>query len=340
MRIFYVLLFCFVALSAKTEVLSQAVEIIQPLDNSRYIGENSTFVIKTSLEKVDKIVITQENNTSVTVDIKASKNTYCKTIKLHAGENSVIVESFKDSKLVATDKRKFYFLSELFEGVDEDEAEEFTLRYFHTDKQEAECKACHTMSSNIPRNGEAFEDVSKTTCYECHKGMINSKNTHAPVVNWLCVDCHNGKFGEYNMDSEGASKYLAPDPIAKTCASCHEDVSAWKNSKYGHGPVNDGRCERCHNPHGSDNEFFLRKPIWELCTTCHLEKADGKHVVSSYVFSRNSGGHPTKGFKDPARPSREFTCSSCHNPHGSNGTMLLRMNGSMAFGVCNRCHKK
>ncbi|MDQ1338933.1 MAG: hypothetical protein QG567_82, partial [Campylobacterota bacterium] len=181
---------------------------------------------------------------------------------------------------------------------------------------------------------------TKTTCYACHKGMINTKNTHAPAANWLCADCHNGNYGEYNMQDQGASKYLVADPVAKTCGSCHDTVDGWQNSKFGHGPVNDGRCERCHNPHGSDHEFFLRKNIWDLCTTCHAEKANGKHVVSSFVYSRNSGAHPTKDRKDPVRPGRELTCSGCHDPHGSSGIFLLRMKGTMPYGVCQRCHKK
>ncbi|WP_415396494.1 cytochrome c3 family protein [Sulfurimonas sp. CS5] len=341
MRIIYIVLLCFVALSGKTiEDSSTSLKIVQPFDKTRYIGENSTFIIDTTFNLVDTIVIKQDNNLTTEVKVNSTKKTYCKTIKLHTAQNSISVSSYKNGKLVNTIERDLYFLSELFEGVDEDEAEDYKLRYLHNDKNEEKCKSCHNMKSNIPTNGEAFEDVSKTTCYECHKGMINTKNTHAPTANWLCLDCHNGKYAEYNMDQEGKSKYLAPNPIAKTCTSCHETVKKWTESKYTHGPVNDGRCERCHNPHGSDNDFFLRKPIWELCTTCHAEKADGKHVVSSFVFSRNSGAHPTKGVKDPARPSRDLTCSGCHNPHGSSGVFLLRMKGSMSFGVCNRCHKK
>ncbi len=315
-------------------------KIIQPLDNTRYIGENSTFIIDTSYERVDKIVIRQDNNTDHTIDINTTRKTYCKTIKLHPAQNIIAVDAFKNGKLVSSTKRDLFFLSELFEGVDEDEAENYELRYLHTDKKEQKCKSCHNMKSNVPTNGEAFEDITQTTCYECHKGMINTRNTHAPTANWLCLDCHNGKFGEYNMDSEGKSKYLAPDPISRTCATCHKDVPEWQVNKYSHGPVNDGRCERCHNPHGSNNEFFLRKSIWDLCTTCHAEKADGKHVVSSFVFGRNQGAHPTKNRRDPSRPSRELTCSSCHNPHGSSGVFLLRMKGSMSFNVCRRCHKK
>jgi len=330
----------FAAFSGKAEEFTASSTLIQPLDKSRYIGENSTFIIDTSIDRIDTIVIKQDNNITATIEVKPSKKTYCKTIKLHTGQNSVSISSYKNGELINMDMRNLYFLSELFEGVDEDEAEEYELRYFHKDEKEQSCKSCHNMTSNVPIDGEAFEDITKITCYECHNGMINTSNTHAPAVNWLCLDCHNGKVAEYNMADEGASKYLAPDPISKTCGSCHDSVDIWQSRKYGHGPVNDGRCERCHNPHGSNNEFFLRKNIWDICTTCHAEKASGKHVVSSFVYSRNAGAHPTKDRKDPARPGREFTCTSCHNPHGSRGVFLLRMKGTMPFNVCRRCHKK
>jgi len=333
-------LLLFTAFSGSAEESVASMKIIQPLDKSRYIGENSTFIIDAVDKGVDKIVILQDSNFTTTIEIDSTKKTYCKTIKLHAGQNNVYVSSYKNGELISVNKRDLYFLSELFEGVDEDDAEDYDLRYFHKDEKEQKCKSCHNMTSNVPTDGEAFEDITKTTCYNCHNSMINTSNTHAPTANWLCLDCHNGKVGEYNIADAGASKYLAPDPISKTCGTCHDSVQEWQSRKYGHGPVNDGRCERCHNPHGSDNEFFLRKNIWDLCTTCHAEKASGKHVVSSFVFSRNKGGHPTRDRKDPARPGREFGCSSCHNPHGSKGVYLLRMKGTMPFNVCRRCHKK
>ncbi|MCF6309323.1 MAG: hypothetical protein L3J19_02445 [Sulfurimonas sp.] len=342
MKLVNILLLLFVALSGNAKDLPSSIKIIQPLDKTRYVGENSTFVVNVTFEQADKIVITQENNVTTTVEVNSTKNTYCKSIKLHPGQNSVSVSLYKDSKVIKKEKRDLFFLSELFEGADEDAAEDYSVRYFHKDEKEQKCKPCHTMKSNVPTDGEAFEDVTKTTCYGCHKSMINTRNTHAPTANWLCLECHNGKVGEYNADEKGTSKYLAPDPISKTCGTCHDTVEAWQASKYGHGPVNDGRCVRCHNPHGSDNEFFLRKSIWYLCTTCHSEKASGQHVIPQIGFGRRTpgGGHPTRDRKDPARPGRDLVCSSCHNPHGSTGIYLLRMKGSFTYGVCQRCHKK
>ncbi len=353
MKLLSVILLVFVALSGNTEETnsSRAIQalnnlsknitkLLEPKDMSLYVGERCTFVIETNFEKVDKVVITEGENEVKLIEVTSKKNVYCTTLRLHVGENSFTIDYYKDGDLVDTASRKIYFLSELLEGSDDDIAEDYNKNYMHTDKNEQKCKACHNMTSNVPLDGEAFEDVSKTTCYNCHKDMMNTRNTHAPAANWLCLNCHNGKFGEYNMEDEGASKYLAPDPIAKTCEYCHEKVEKWTRQKYTHGPVNDGRCVRCHNPHGSNYEFFLRKPIWNLCTTCHAEKGSGKHVVSSFVYSRNKGAHPTKGPRDPARPERTFACSSCHNPHGSAGIFLLRMKGSMPFSVCRRCHDK
>ncbi len=342
MKSLSILLLLLLAASSGNAQNNTSIQIIQPENKSRFVGESSTFVIDAKFEEADTIVITQENNKTTTLKVKAQKNTHCKTITLHPGQNIVSVSLYKDEKLVDKIDRDLYFLSELFEGVGEDEAEEYKLRFFHQDAKEKKCASCHDMTSNIPTNNEALEDVTKTTCYKCHGGMINTKNTHAPAANWLCLDCHDGKFGEYNMADKGASKYLVADPVAKTCGSCHDTVDGWQSSKFGHGPVNDGRCERCHNPHGSDNEFFLRKNIWDLCTTCHAEKADGKHVIPQIGFGRvtKDGGHPTRGRKDPVRPGRELTCSGCHDPHGSAGIFLLRMKGTMTYGVCQRCHKK
>lgn len=337
-HIYTLFILLLVTFSGKAEEISSA--IIQPLDNSRYHGANSTFVVDVTAIDTDTVVISQDGNRTATIKIKEPKKIYCKTIQLDVGQNIIAVKFYKNSQLIDTRKRDLYFLSELFEGADEDDAENYDLNFYHKDKNEQLCKACHTLKSNVPTDGNAFEDVTKTNCYECHKDMLNKKNTHAPVANWLCIECHNGEVSEYNLENKGASKYLAPSPITNTCGICHDQIEAWELKKYSHGPVNDGHCVRCHDPHGSDNEFFLRKPIWYLCTTCHAEKASGKHVVSSFVFGRNQGAHPTKDRKDPARPGREFQCSSCHNPHGSSGVKLLRMKGSSPYGVCRRCHKK
>ncbi len=310
---------------------------------TRFSGEFATVVVKIPTKDINVTMIKFSLNDKIIQELNVTKekDTYCEVIKIAPAENILKIATYTATKKLQESTLNLFYLPEIYEGSTVDE-EDYDVNFFHTDEKEKKCVSCHNMKSNIPTGEDVLEDITEATCYTCHKHRINTSNTHAPAANWRCLDCHDGKVAEYNMDFEGKSKYLAPDPIKSSCTTCHERASKWEHSRYPHGPASDGRCNRCHNPHGSENEFFLRKSIWDLCTTCHAEKADGKHVVSSFVFNRNDGGHPTRSdtVKDPARPEREFTCTSCHNPHGSSGVYLLRMKGPVAFGVCKRCHKK
>lgn len=315
------------------------VKLLSPHNNLLYDNTLTTIVIEASPEKIDSIVITLDTNNSYLIPVNKGRDTYCQIIHIKPGENIITLNTYYKKVKVEESELKIFFRPELFEGID-DEPDTYEEHYFHIDKNEKKCVACHDMTSNIPTGDKVFEDVTQTTCYACHKSLVQSKNSHAPAVNWRCVDCHNGKAGEYDTTTKKLSKYKVPDPVNRSCEGCHEPAKMWDHNSYGHGPVNDGRCERCHDPHGSDHEFFLRKPIWDLCTTCHAEKATEAHVLTSFIFGRNDGAHPTQGKSDPSRPGREFTCSSCHNPHGSSGKYMLRMKGAQPFNVCQRCHKK
>lgn len=340
----FIFLLSLFALSIEANNSLPKVEIVEPQDMTNFSGELATIVVKVPNDtdkNVSMIKIYLNDVIVEELNVTKEKNTYCKTIKINPAKNIVKISTHSSVEKLQESTISLYYGPEIYEG-DSDEESDFDFNYFHTDEKEKECVSCHNMVSNIPTGEDVLEDVTEASCYDCHKNKLNTKNTHAPAANWRCLDCHDGQVDEYNLEFEGESKYLAPDPIKSRCATCHDKVTKWEDNVYTHGPANDGRCIRCHNPHGSDNEFFLRKPIWDLCTTCHSEKADGKHVVSSFVFSRNGGGHPTRSdtVNDPARPERSFYCSSCHNPHGSSGVYLLRMKGPVAFGVCQRCHDK
>ncbi len=339
MQLRLLVLFLLFAVAGQASESLPPVELVAPQNHSLSHEELATIVIEVPASEVDTIMIVLDDNRSYRVPVGAEKETYCKTIKLLPGENTITLNTHLKGEKIQESELKLFYHPEMFEGIDE-EPGEYTQHYFHLEQNEKKCVACHDMTSNVPTGDKVFEDVTQTTCYGCHKSLVQHKNSHAPAINWRCIDCHNGVAGEYDTDSKDLSKYKVPDPVSKTCESCHESAKMWDHNRYGHGPVNDGRCERCHDPHGSDHEFFLRQSIWDTCTTCHAEKAEGAHVLASYIFGRNSGAHPTKGKSDPARPEREFTCSSCHNPHGSNGIYMLRTKGSMPFNVCQRCHKK
>ncbi len=344
--LFFFLLFS-TSLLAK-QVLDDKFEILTPIDKGIYYESIASVSVKIPKKtKVTKIII-KSFSKNYTIDVNLDRKVYCKSIDLQLGKNDIEVIFYDNEKAIKAKKHSIIYKEEIFPNFNE-VIQNYNKNYFHNNKNEQICQSCHDLNNEIDlvknnskdKLNSVLEDTRESKCFDCHKKLNDRKNSHAPSVNLICTECHNGNTGDYNINKKNKSRFLQPDPISGQCFNCHENVeNEWLEREYTHGPAMNGRCTTCHNPHGSDEIFFTKKPIWDLCTTCHSEKAVGNHVVSSFVFSRNKGSHPTKGPKDPAREDRELVCSSCHNPHGSNGIHLLRMEGKKPFGICARCHDK
>ncbi len=135
------------------------------------------------------------------------------------------------------------------------------------------------------------------------------------------------------------------------CYSCHEKAKFAK--KYVHSIIAAGGCTSCHVPHISNNPALLSYgSVNELCLTCHVAKADGRHIVAL----PGKRIHPIKGvdpstqkmikvpdpnrpgqemeIPDPNVPGKEITCATCHEPHSSDFAKLFTQKN-----ICARCHK-
>lgn len=314
-----------------------AFTIIRPAMKTVMDEAFTSVVVKPTEAGITKIGVTDAMGNETFETVVPKRNVYCRAVKLQLGQNKLTVTAYRGDDKIDTRNVSVYFRSEIFAGFQE-EPSGYKKSPFHADKDEQICKTCHDMNEKFPQNGEIPDNPEDSTCFQCHKGLLAQGKGHAPAINWMCNVCHNGKNGEYDEAGGGKSRYSAPNPIMDVCFNCHKNIKEiWFAKKSEHGPVRDGRCNRCHNPHSSPELFFMRKPIWELCTTCHSEKATGAHVISSFVRDK---AHPMKGKPDPARPGRELVCSGCHDPHGSEGIFLLRSKGKTAFSVCVRCHQK
>jgi len=192
------------------------------------------------------------------------------------------------------------------------------------------CETCHQQEKDVGRISVSIgKDAS--LCYHCHlvkgKAWGDMAHIHQPVGFGVCSICHNPHGDAYRFQ-------LWADGRAELCVSCHVDKEdLLKKDTKGvnvHGIIRGGGCVACHDPHASENNYMLYKPVNELCTGCHNDLAG---VTKGHPV----GGHPLQGPKNPLDPKKEFNCASCHNPHGSKFQYLLV--GDLLGGlVCSKCH--
>lgn len=196
----------------------------------------------------------------------------------------------------------------------------------HQRDVEARCAGCHEM-----KDAEARRDGGSplgTACTGCHD-YSQRRTVHGPVGQGECLACH---------DAAAEPRYGVRWPMQDTCFKCHADIRGAMNEKaFRHGPAAAGRCTTCHDPHGSEHPFWLKKAPFDLCTTCHLEKRDERHVVVGFVYGDS---HPLRDRPHPLKPQTQFACPSCHNPHAAKARFLWQFDVTRRETLCRTCHQK
>jgi predicted CXXCH cytochrome family protein len=214
----------------------------------------------------------------------------------------------------------------LFEAMDPKEKTPpgFVKTRFHTPNLEALCKDCHQIDFTGSDTLGASSVIS--SCYACHQTITRSRTLHGPVSTWNCFSCHESTKNDslkFNIECEGS--------IENLCFRCHTTTkNDFSSRNYQHGPVTLGECTLCHDPHGSGFRGQIRTPVVSLCGSCHGERYLKDHPVSR---------HPSAAAVDPLLPSREFSCISCHDPHGGNNPNFFYSAVSL-YQLCQECHKK
>jgi predicted CXXCH cytochrome family protein len=149
-----------------------------------------------------------------------------------------------------------------------------TQKVLHPPVSEGLCLGCH--DPHASNNPVRLRKPIYETCTQCHpsKAMQNSRSAtrHGaldPERNpKVCVACHDPHQGEH-------PKRLKDWPPQNVCFGCHDkvlqtqegtpdlmDMKGWVEQNpetwMKHGPVREGMCPQCHEPHGTDNWRMLR----------------------------------------------------------------------------------
>jgi len=183
----------------------------------------------------------------------------------------------------------------------------------HPPVNEGRCVACH-----VPHGGDGdhllVADVA-AACLKCHAGTgkeFPEGQRHAPFAGGDCLVCHQPHGGSRDG-------ILVSEPLA-LCRSCHDALPGEEHATVRHAPLARGQCLACHGPHGGHLPGLLRlADSRTLCVSCHAE--EGRAAVS-----REGVVHP---------PFRKEPCITCHEPHVSSETTLLR---KAPGALCTGCH--
>ena len=289
-----------------------------PYKNNVFVEEFATLVLRIHDPDLEKIRIYTSTAQRLTIDLTKKRPVVCQSLRFRIGENFISAIGYKMGQKVHKERVKFYtrdIRSKMYKYV----PAEFSKRYFHNKEGESACANCHDMSVN-ERPKEPFEDISESNCYTCHKVLLDRKYGHAPVVNFICTPCHGAKSEKAAPAGFDATRFPSPDTIGPMCLKCHEDKQKiWRTKNYIHDPVGGDKCTKCHNPHSSDvNKNFLRKPVWKLCTSCHMDKMDRRRYERLFALRAKKGERFYKELLE-----RGFDCVTCHDPHASNARFMI-----------------
>lgn len=189
------------------------------------------------------------------------------------------------------------------------------------------CTSCHSPHASAHR--KLLADEGAKLCFGCHddveKRVAAAPVAHAPVTSEkACASCHTPHAGDH--------AHLLLQPGKETCTGCHKSVVTAAMTNL-HGPVADGDCGACHEPHGSANGKLLAKEFppgpyvpytgteFALCFSCH--ERDIVQYPDTAAATEFRDGARNLHYVHVNDKQKARSCKLCHDVHGSGNPKLL-----------------
>lgn len=212
-----------------------------------------------------------------------------------------------------------------------------------------DCAQCHDPHASDHRY--QLKSETKQLCLDCHRPMIEELEAQPVYHEALrteegCAHCHAVHSSPYPK--------MLKQPVKQLCMSCHDkpiprtDGTALPgmgkklaNSTHLHGPLAEGNCAACHDPHGAVTFSLLRDPYpktfyapWDstaysLCFRCHDAGAFSTEKTETLTGFRN--GETNLHFLHVNDKKKGRTCRACHETHASN--LPRHMTEGVPFGT-------
>jgi len=160
-------------------------------------------------------------------------------------------------------------------------------------------------------------------CLRCHSQTLsraNIRRSSHTLNGVVCTNCHS-------IHGSQTPRALLRTTQLTLCYDCHPNVRAQISMPF-KPRVEEGlmSCTDCHNPHGS----FA--PTWRMASRPRMTeqaKANEEPCLNCHADTRGPFVFEHAGV-------RVDGCESCHYPHGSTNSRLLRR--PVVFTLCLECH--
>jgi predicted CXXCH cytochrome family protein len=152
--------------------------------------------------------------------------------------------------------------------------------------------------------------------------------------------------GDYDNAIIDTSKVDHSTNLMNANETGFEGLSKKRSGQKMHGSYqnNTNSCASCHQTHTGEDQYLLfRDGTYSTCAACHDGTMGAKSVFGAPTNAGTFGGShannmsvhlsdgsvdikaaPGGNHSDTGKWGEEFTCASCHNPHGSDSARLLK----------------
>jgi predicted CXXCH cytochrome family protein len=224
-------------------------------------------------------------------------------------------------------------------------------------KEPALCLECHNTSVKNMKDLAPSHDhqpLGKAKCTGCHDPhssndpKILREFSHGPYKAGLCSACHpKSENGEVLLTEANGEGRLTPKDVNILCYQCHAQFQEeMEGTKSRHKLLSqDNRaCVECHDPHASNQEYVLKKPVQDLCLSCHIappgkttpnkQEGEAATVSASGQPDAESAQYLNLSGKYVHEPATK-ECLLCHDAHASEFPKELR---APVRDLCMDCH--
>ena len=205
---------------------------------------------------------------------------------------------------------------------------------------ETGCNICH--DPHASERGDLLTKPLPDLCNQCHTDIeqliAESDHTHMPVMmDQSCATCHSAHSSSEDWLLKAGGKELClgchNKPIAKGKTTISNIGEILNNPKSIHGPIEEGPCSSCHNPHADDHVKLLTGEYpdkqyaestvenFYFCFMCH----DGNILKLEFTTTATNFREGDQNLHYlHIKGKRGRNCNLCHDAHASVNELLIK----------------